>query len=168
MKWVLSKIKAKRLDNQVGIVSFYQETSGKHVELTKSAMELNDALQNINVMPVVIKDHPELLEIPLCKTFLMYVDYNQRNVILEDTKKVLGDLKLTAARAIKKYNGKIVSFSVYSLLAFMNLKINFKCTNEQAQKCLVNLNFPIFHGCTNRVIKEKNTTKIHVHLYLIS
>ena len=110
MKWVLSKIKAKRLDSKVCVVSFYQETTTKHVELTRSAMELNDVLHdNIEVVRVVINKHDQLLEVPPCKTFMMFVDYNQRNVILEDTKKVLGDLKLTTARAIKKYNGMTLS-----------------------------------------------------------
>ena len=68
-------------------------------------MEQNATLEDIEVVPVVIKNHPELLEIPLCKTFIMFVDYNQRHVILEDPKKVLGDLKLTTARAIEKYKG---------------------------------------------------------------
>ena len=105
MKGVLSRVKARRLQNKACVVSFYEETSEKHFELTKGATQLDDSLQGIEIIPTVINKHAEVLDMPACKTVIMFVDFNQRNVILEDTKKVLGDLKLTTARAIQKFNG---------------------------------------------------------------
>ena len=111
MKGVLSRIKAKRLQSKVCVLSFFQETSDKHVELTKSAIQLVDALHGVEVVTTVITKHEEVLDMPPCKVIIMFVDYNQRNVILEDTKKVLGDLKLTTARAILKFNGRFTLIS---------------------------------------------------------
>ena len=106
MKGVLSRIKPRRLLSKVCVLSLYHETINRHVELTKSAIQMVDALHGIEIVTTVITKHEEVLDMPACKTIVMYVDYNQRNVILEDTRKVLGDLKLTTARAILKLNGK--------------------------------------------------------------
>ncbi len=118
MQWVLSQTKPRQLERKIGVVSFYEETARKHLDLTKSAVNSNDALATVNVQPMIVSQHADLVGLPPCNTFVMYVDYNQRNVILEDPKWVLGDLRLTAARAIKKLNGECLRNSSSSSLTY--------------------------------------------------
>ncbi len=106
MAWVLSQIKPQRLQNKVGVVNFNEENSKRHRQLIRAAMNLMTTLKNVDVLSVVINKHSDLLNLPPCKVFVVFVDFNQRNVILEDLQKVLGDLKLTTARAINKFSGE--------------------------------------------------------------
>ena len=51
--------------------------------------------------------HEDILRVPHNKVYVVCVDFNERNVILEDPTKGLGDIRLTTVQALHKMGGKL-------------------------------------------------------------
>nr|XP_022328401.1 uncharacterized protein LOC111127493 [Crassostrea virginica] len=71
-----------KLENSICVVGFDEgESQRKHVEMAKDLVESTSRLQ---MKSVVVSSLESLCNIPPSKIFLMFVDYNERNIIIED------------------------------------------------------------------------------------
>ncbi|KAK3585118.1 hypothetical protein CHS0354_004310 [Potamilus streckersoni] len=102
---ILSKVRTDlRLEKKLCIISFYDDTHPLHMRMTQSfTQQLNQQL-----VEFIIRRHEDILEIPKVFLYFLFVDFNERNVIIEDPTLGLGDLRLTTVQAIQKMSGRIV------------------------------------------------------------
>ncbi|XP_078324583.1 uncharacterized protein LOC111127493 [Crassostrea virginica] len=71
-----------KLENSICVVGFDEgESQRKHVEMAKDLVGSSSRLQ---MKSVVVSSLESLCNIPPSKIFLMFVDYNERNIIIED------------------------------------------------------------------------------------
>ncbi|KAL3886845.1 hypothetical protein ACJMK2_026808 [Sinanodonta woodiana] len=106
---ILSQVRANpHLERKLCVISFYEETHPLHMRMTHSVTEQ----LTIQTVEYVIRRHEEILNIPPVVLFFLFVDFNERNVILEDPTLGLGDLRLTTVQAVQKMGGQIVVFYV--------------------------------------------------------
>ncbi|KAK3585115.1 hypothetical protein CHS0354_004307 [Potamilus streckersoni] len=106
---ILSQVRAHpRLERKLCVISFYEETHPLHMRITQSVT------QHLNIQSVefMIPRHEDILNIPPVSLYFLFVDFNERNVILEDPTLGLGDLRLTTVQAVQKMGGRIVIFYV--------------------------------------------------------
>ncbi|XP_071115752.1 uncharacterized protein [Haliotis cracherodii] len=99
----LNRVSRRHLENRVCVVGFHSETTNQHHAKIQAVLSENIAVEKHHV-----KGHEQILNLPLCKIYFVCVDFNERNVILEDPTKGLGDLRLTTVQAIQKMGGDVV------------------------------------------------------------
>ncbi|XP_041373007.1 uncharacterized protein LOC121386240 isoform X2 [Gigantopelta aegis] len=87
---------ARRPTTDVCVVGFYTETSRTHLKSVRDICTASaTGMQvRVEVTGFTVHRHEDLGSIPLAKVYVMFVDFNERNVILEDPRKGLGDLRL--------------------------------------------------------------------------
>ncbi|XP_067677581.1 uncharacterized protein [Haliotis asinina] len=105
---ILDKISRCHLDNFVCVVAFHPDTIKQHHTQVEAVLSQNEATTHIGVKKHYVKGHTLLLSLPPCKIYFVFVDFNERHVILEDPTKGLGDLRLTTVQAIRKMGGDVV------------------------------------------------------------
>ncbi|XP_041373009.1 uncharacterized protein LOC121386242 [Gigantopelta aegis] len=62
----------------------------------------------VEVTGFTVHRHEDLSSIPHAKVYMMFVDFNERNVILEDPRKGLGDLRLLTVRTLWDLRGDVI------------------------------------------------------------
>ncbi|KAK3097323.1 hypothetical protein FSP39_008629, partial [Pinctada imbricata] len=60
------------------------------------------------LQPHLLDHHDDILTIPRSKVIIVYVEKNQRNIILEDPDQELGDLRRTTVEAALKMGATVV------------------------------------------------------------
>ncbi|CAG2201686.1 unnamed protein product [Mytilus edulis] len=94
-------------DNKVCVLSFYSETMNLHKQLVKSALATNKRGGNIEVIQHLVRRHEDILNIPGARYIFVFVDFNERNVILENPGQDLGDKKLVTVQAAQKLGADV-------------------------------------------------------------
>ncbi|XP_046546725.1 uncharacterized protein LOC124256810 isoform X2 [Haliotis rubra] len=105
---ILNSVSPRHLENRVCVVSFHSDTINQHHTQVDAVLSQNDATRHITVTKHCVKGHELILRLPPCKVYFLFVDFNERHVILEDPTKGLGDLRLTTVQAIRKMGGDVV------------------------------------------------------------
>ncbi|XP_067677593.1 uncharacterized protein [Haliotis asinina] len=81
------------------VVTFHTETEVKHADQARSVFEsVQQPCPTIHTR--VIRCHADIKQLPGSRVFFVFVDFNERNVILEDPTKGLGDLRVTTVRSL--------------------------------------------------------------------
>ncbi|XP_052060344.1 uncharacterized protein LOC127700739 [Mytilus californianus] len=95
------------LDNKVCILSFYSETMNLHRKLVDSALATNRRGNSKEVIQHLVRKHEDILSIPNARYIFVFVDFNERNVILENPGQDLGDKKLVTVQAAQKIGADV-------------------------------------------------------------
>ncbi|XP_076110346.1 uncharacterized protein LOC143079071 isoform X2 [Mytilus galloprovincialis] len=93
------------LDNKVCVLSFYSETMNLHKQLVESALATRRRKHNI--IQYLVRRHEDILNIPPARYIFVFVDFNERNVILENPGQDLGDKKLVTVQAAQKIGADV-------------------------------------------------------------
>ncbi|XP_046546719.1 uncharacterized protein LOC124256807 [Haliotis rubra] len=94
------------MEGTLCVVTFHTETELKHADQTRSVFEsVQQPCPTIHTR--VIRCHADIKELPGSRVFLVFVDFNERNVILEDPTKGLGDLRVTTVRSLWKFGADV-------------------------------------------------------------
>lgn len=104
---LLDQVHGVQLSRTICIISFYKETQILHQKLVKSAVHVD-----IPIKPFLMLNHEkEITCIPRSKFIFIFVDFNERNVILENPGQDLGDKKSLTVEAAQKMGADV--FVVY-------------------------------------------------------
>ncbi|XP_061165198.1 uncharacterized protein LOC133174156 [Saccostrea echinata] len=103
---VLDQIHPKNLNKKIGIVSFNTKTQKVHKEMLQRALNSTDT--NTEIVAVVVDRADKILTIhPSCLMFI-FVDRNDRNIILEDPDSEIGDLRRLTTQGVMKMGCTVV------------------------------------------------------------
>ncbi|XP_071175371.1 uncharacterized protein [Mytilus edulis] len=106
---ILDKIFSGNLEESICILSFYEETQDLHHRIITSALQQKD----VPMKPFLLKvADPDALSIPRCRFVFVFVDFNERNVILENPGQELGDKKVVTVKACQKMGADV--FVIYT------------------------------------------------------
>ncbi|XP_063416647.1 uncharacterized protein LOC134698897 [Mytilus trossulus] len=106
---ILDKICSGNLEESICILSFYEETQDMHRSMLTSALQHKD----FPMKPFLLQlADPDALSIPRCRFVFVFVDFNERNVILETPGQDLGDKKVVTVRACQKMGADV--FVIYT------------------------------------------------------
>ncbi|XP_063439838.1 uncharacterized protein LOC134721060 [Mytilus trossulus] len=94
-------------ENKVCVLSFYSETMNLHKQLVKSALASSRRGNNIEVIQHLVRRHEDISSIPPARYIFVFVDFNERNVILENPGQDLGDKKLVTVQAAQKIGADV-------------------------------------------------------------
>ncbi|XP_048250915.1 uncharacterized protein LOC124124986 isoform X2 [Haliotis rufescens] len=93
---------SRPMEDSVCVVAFHTATEGRHADQTRSVFEsVQQPCPTIHSR--VIRRHADITQLPGSRVFLVFVDFNERNVILEDPTKGLGDLRVTTVRSLWRF-----------------------------------------------------------------
>ncbi|XP_021377310.1 uncharacterized protein LOC110465672 isoform X2 [Mizuhopecten yessoensis] len=106
---VLDSIQRSTLARQICVVSFYSETKAFHMRLVESAC--SGELSKVDKVGSLVSNHETIPKLPRAKIFLVFVDFNERNIILEHPDREIGDLRMTTVQGARKMGGDV--FVVY-------------------------------------------------------
>ncbi|OWF42464.1 uncharacterized protein LOC110461012 [Mizuhopecten yessoensis] len=96
-------------DNSVCVLSFNGGSAHtKHVKLSWSFLD-----KKVKVTDVVIHGEGEIINIPPSKIVLVHVDFNARNIILENPEREIGELRRTTVQALWRMNADVILFYYY-------------------------------------------------------
>ena len=106
-KMILDQVHGVQLSRNICVISFYTETQILHQKLVKSAVHVDIPIKSF------LMDNPEteITCIPRSKFIFIFVDFNERNVILENPEQDLGDKKSITVEAAQKMGADV--FVVY-------------------------------------------------------
>ena len=105
---ILDQISRKPvLANKICILSFYAETQSLHKSLVTSALMLSRRGKTMQIIPHLVRRHEDILHIPSARYIFIFVDFNERNVILEKPDQDLGDKKVVTVKAAQKLGGDV-------------------------------------------------------------
>ena len=105
---ILDQISRKPvLANKICILSFYAETQPLHKSLVTSALLLSRRGKTMQIIPHLVRRHEDILDIPSARYIFIFVDFNERNVILEKPDQDLGDKKVVTVKAAQKLGGDV-------------------------------------------------------------
>ena len=90
---------------KICILSFYAETQPLHKSLVTSALLLSRRGKTMQIIPHLVRRHEDILDIPSARYIFIFVDFNERNVILEKQDQNLGDKKVVTVNAAQKLGG---------------------------------------------------------------
>ncbi|XP_076110350.1 uncharacterized protein LOC143079073 [Mytilus galloprovincialis] len=93
------------LDNKVCVLSFYSETMNLHKQLVELALATRR--REHNIIQYLVRRHEDILTIPSARYIFVFVDFNERNVILENPGQDLGDKKLVTVQAAQKIGADV-------------------------------------------------------------
>ncbi|VDH91277.1 Hypothetical predicted protein [Mytilus galloprovincialis] len=106
---ILDQICSGNLEESVCILSFYEVTQDLHRKILTSALQQKD----IPMKPFLLQvADPDALSIPRCRFVFVFVDFNERNVILENPGQELGDKKVVTVKACQKMGADV--FVIYT------------------------------------------------------
>ncbi|XP_067677607.1 uncharacterized protein [Haliotis asinina] len=94
------------MENSLCVVTFHTETEVKHADQTRSVFE-SVQQPSPTIHTRVIRCHADIKQLPGSRVFLVFVDFNERNVILEDPTKGLGDLRVTTVRSLWRFGADV-------------------------------------------------------------
>lgn len=98
---ILDQVHGVQLSRTICIISFYKETQILHQKLVKSAVRVD-----IPITLFLMRNHEtEITCINRSKFIFIFVDFNERNVILENPGQNLGDKKTLTVEAAQKMGG---------------------------------------------------------------
>ncbi|XP_071115756.1 uncharacterized protein [Haliotis cracherodii] len=97
---------SRPMEDSVCVVAFHRETEGRHADQTRSVFE-SVKQQCPTILSRVIRRHEDITQLPGSRVFLVFVDFNERNVILEDPTKGLGDLRVTTVRSLWRFGADV-------------------------------------------------------------
>ena len=106
-KMILDQVHGVQLKRNICIISFYTETQILHQKLVKSAVHVDIPIQSF----LMGNPETEITCIPRSKFIFIFVDFNERNVILENPEQDLGDKKSITVEAAQKMGADV--FVVY-------------------------------------------------------
>ncbi|CAG2210934.1 unnamed protein product [Mytilus edulis] len=106
---ILDQICSGNLEESICILSFYEETQDMHRDILTSALQQKD----IPMKPFLLQvTDPDALSIPRCRFVFIFVDYSERNIILENPGQELGDNKVVTVKACQKMGADV--FVIYT------------------------------------------------------
>ncbi|XP_063442026.1 uncharacterized protein LOC134722342 [Mytilus trossulus] len=106
---ILDKICSGNLEESICILSFYEETQDMHRSMLTSALQQKD----FPMKPFLLQlADPDALSIPRCRFVFVFVDFNERNVILETPGQDLGEKKVVTVKACQKMGADV--FVIYT------------------------------------------------------
>ncbi|XP_052103104.1 uncharacterized protein LOC127736564 isoform X2 [Mytilus californianus] len=109
MNTILDQIYSGNLEESICILSFYGETQDLHYRILTSALQQKE----IPMKPFLLKvTDPDAKSIPRCHFVFVFVDFNERNVILENPDQELGDKKVVTVKACQKMGADV--FVIYT------------------------------------------------------
>lgn len=111
---IVEQIKRRQpeeLENKFCVVSFSQETHNKHRRITRPSVEGRLRIKKMDEADFVVTNDKSVLNIPRCKVILVFVDHNQKDVILETPGEDEEDIKLLTVQACRKRGGDV--FVIY-------------------------------------------------------
>ncbi|XP_052060382.1 uncharacterized protein LOC127700774 [Mytilus californianus] len=111
---IVEQIKRKQpeeLENMFCVISFSQETHNKHRRITRPSVEGRLRIKKMDEADFVVTNDKSVLNIPRCKVLLVFVDHNQKDVILETPGEDEEDIKLLTVQACRKIGGDV--FVIY-------------------------------------------------------
>jgi hypothetical protein len=100
-KMILDQVHGVQLSRNICIISFYTETQILHQKLVKSAVHVDIPIKSF----LMGNPETEITCIPRSKFIFIFVDFNERNVILENPEQDLGDRKSITVEAAQKMGG---------------------------------------------------------------
>lgn len=106
---ILDQICSGNLEESICILSFYGETQDLHHRILTSALQQKDIPMKQFLLKVT---DPDALSIPRCHFVFVFVDFNERNVILENHGQELGDKKVVTVKACQKMGADV--FVIYT------------------------------------------------------
>ncbi|CAC5421745.1 unnamed protein product [Mytilus coruscus] len=106
---ILDQICSGNLEESICILSFYGETQDLHHRILTSALQQKDIPMKQFLLKVTDSD---ALSIPRCHFVFVFVDFNERNVILENPDQELGDKKVVTVKACQKMGADV--FVIYT------------------------------------------------------
>lgn len=68
-------------------------------------------LSKVNRVSSLVSGHEKIPELPRSKIYLVFVDFNERDIILEHPEREIGDLRMTTVQGARKMGGDV--FVVY-------------------------------------------------------
>ncbi|CAG2201687.1 unnamed protein product [Mytilus edulis] len=102
---IVEQIKRRQpeeLENKFCVISFSQETHNKHRRITRPSVEGRLRIKKMDEADFVVTNDKSVLKIPHCKVILVFVDHNQKDVILETPGEDEEDIKLLTVQACRK------------------------------------------------------------------
>ena len=106
-KMILDQVHGVQLSRNICVISFYTETQILHQELVKSAVHVDIPIKSF----LMGNPETEITCIPRSKFIFIFVDFNERNVILENPEQDLGDKRSITVEAAQKMGADV--FVVY-------------------------------------------------------
>ncbi|KAL5019722.1 hypothetical protein ScPMuIL_002614 [Solemya velum] len=107
-KSILNQVNNRQqLQPQICVISFFETNQTEHQRLLRSVLA-GSQNEGLTIKPFLVTRHTNIQHIPPCKMYMIFVDFNERHIILEPPGRGLGDLKLTTVRAAMKMRGEIV------------------------------------------------------------
>ncbi|VDI68170.1 Hypothetical predicted protein [Mytilus galloprovincialis] len=106
---IVEQIKRRQpeeLENKFCVISFSQETHNKHRRITRPSVEGRLRIKRMDEADFVVTNDKSVLKIPHCKVILVFVDRNQKDVILETPGEDEEDIKLLTVQACRKMGEK--------------------------------------------------------------
>ena len=104
---ILGRVTHPQLSSKVCVIAFHNETINKHTTHVKELLSKNPATINLTTVQFLVSSVNDVLQVPPCKLYMVFVDFNERNVILEDPTKGLGDMRLTTVQALDMMGGEL-------------------------------------------------------------
>ncbi|XP_076110351.1 uncharacterized protein LOC143079074 [Mytilus galloprovincialis] len=111
---IVEQIKRRQpeeLENKFCVISFSQETHNKHRRITRPSVEGRLRIKKMDEADFVVTNDKSVLKIPHCKVILVFVDHNQKDVILETPGEDEEDIKLLTVQACRKMGADV--FVIY-------------------------------------------------------
>ena len=65
----------------------------------------------MQIIPHLVRRHEDILDIPSARYIFIFVDFNERNVILEKPDQDLGDKKVVTVKAAQKLGGMYLLYN---------------------------------------------------------
>ncbi|CAG2240112.1 unnamed protein product [Mytilus edulis] len=110
----VKQIKRRRpeeLENKFCVVSFSPETHNKHRRITRPSVEGRLRIKKMDEADFVVTNDKSVMKIPHCKVILVFVDHNQKDVILETPGEDEEDIKLLTVKTCRKMGADV--FVIY-------------------------------------------------------
>ncbi|XP_063442163.1 uncharacterized protein LOC134722472 [Mytilus trossulus] len=101
----------EELENKFCVISFSKETHNKHRRITRPSVEGRLRIKKMDEADFVVTNDKSVLKIPHCKVILVFVDHNQKDVILETPGEDEEDIKLLTVQACRKMGADV--FVIY-------------------------------------------------------
>ncbi|XP_069115720.1 uncharacterized protein [Argopecten irradians] len=101
---ILDGIPRKSTENSVCVLSFNKDPAhAKHLAVSMSFLD-----RKVKVTKCIINREEDILKVPSSKVVLVHVDFNARNIILENPEREIGELKRKTVMALWKMNADVI------------------------------------------------------------
>ncbi|XP_060079849.1 uncharacterized protein LOC132559248 [Ylistrum balloti] len=101
---VMDRISKTSTENSVCILSFNGDPAHKkHMTVSRTFLD-----KTVKVTECVIDREEDILNVPPSKVVLVHVDYNSRNIILENPEREVGELKRKTVLALWRMNADVI------------------------------------------------------------